>query len=174
MRRVFVDCFPSSLTSTLCLLRRRVRLSRELTDDVVRARGHKVQLDDRYADVVASIFDDKYHGRTYARLWSGVREIIPYVDGKRHGLACSFYCNGNRLAEVPYVNSQRHGLSRRWHAHGTLAVEERHVDNWIHGYERKWREDGTLFEENLWSHGHLQSTLNWAFTTFACHDMQGH
>ena len=32
--------FPARVTATMCLLRRRMRLSREVMDDVVRARGH--------------------------------------------------------------------------------------------------------------------------------------
>ena len=40
---VLTGPFPERVAPTLCLLRRRVRLSREVVDDVVRARGLQYQ-----------------------------------------------------------------------------------------------------------------------------------
>ena len=147
-RKVFTARFPSSCEPTLCLLRRQMGLSRELTDDVVRARGVVRKSSEPYmpnVDVIESVFDGKRHGlerwwRENGTLWTE----IPFVDGKRHGLARWWYENGTLWKEVPFVDDKRHGLDRLWHENGTISEEIPFVDDKRHGLERWWYENGTL------------------------------
>lgn len=140
LTRVFVDCFPSLLVPTLCLLRRRVRLSRELADDVVRARGCVVRVH-RIDNIltVAPFFDDKQHGHTQvlARRSHNDEYIM--------------------LADIPFVNNRHHGIGRWWYENGAHEAEIRAFNGKFHGYERNWYRDGTLSNETLWTHGRCAS-----------------
>ena len=152
--KVFTARFPSSCKPTLCLLRRSLRLSRELAYDVVRARGRCILKSSEYywSNALQPVFDDKIHGLT--RWWcdSGtLLEEILYIDGKRHGLEQHWYENGTLRAEIPYVDGKRHGLARAWYANGTLWMEIQHVDGKRHGIARWWRNDGSFEKERVYS-----------------------
>lgn len=150
---VFTGRFPHSLAPTLCLLRRRVRLSREVADDVVRARGCKTKHDYFVNAVEESLFDGKKHG--LRREWNenGARHELYYVDGKRHGLARWWYTNGALQCEMTYVANRQHGLSRWWHSNGACHWAFPYVDNKRHGLGRFWRVDGSLEHEVEYDHG---------------------
>ena len=119
--KVFIARFPASCTPTLCLLRRRVRLSRELRDDVVRMRG-RVQTSHDYTFLVqTSVFDDKRHG--LKRWWDDYGTLlayIPFVDDKPRGIAQWWHENGTLELEIKFVDGKQHGLERMWHENGTL------------------------------------------------------
>ena len=125
---MFTARFPSSCEPTLCLLRRRVRLSREVTDDVVRARGSVEK--HAFTDGLVSWFDDKRHG--LARWWrenNTLSDEVPFFDDKRHGLERWWHENGTLWAEIPYVDGKKHGLARWWRTNGILWEEISYIDD---------------------------------------------
>ena len=141
---VFATSFPPYVVSTLCLLRRRVRLSRELSDDVVRARGYerrRVRGTNFDGDTLEemSCFDNQEHGltrgrfRTTGKLWWE----IPLSAGKWNGIARYWHENGNLHFEMSYVNDLRHGRTRQWSADGNLVQECYYVDG-------RYRADGEI------------------------------
>lgn len=145
-KHVFVDRFPPSLATTLCLLRRSVRLSRELADDVVRARGHidmnKLRLEDNAALRYNPYFDGKRHGLSLGWHDNGVRHWERFfVDGKQHGLTRGWHMNGVRKWECFYVDGNPHGLSRGWHPNGVHWWETAYVDGGKR-HERWWHPNG--------------------------------
>lgn len=159
-KRVFVDRFPSSLVLTLCLLRRRVRLSREVADDVVRARGSRTKSKNDDNEVVEQqCFDYRLHGP--ALLWNQNGALVMklrYVEGKRHGIARGWYDNGERHWEKTNVNDNPHGLTRGWHENGARCYENSYVDGKRHGLDRWWSDDGHLSLEFVYENDRLVST----------------
>jgi len=69
------------------LLRVHLRLPRVLVEDIVRAQC--------YTEVL--------------RWRSGARDEIPYVRGKRHGIARWWRADGTRECEITYVYGKEHG-----------------------------------------------------------------
>lgn len=136
---VFVDRFPCSTVPILCLLRRRVRLSREVTDDVVRAHGYR----NSGLYVGSSWFNGLQHGLERGWHTNGHWEM-PYVDDKPHGLSRGWYKSGSLHWETLYVGGNRHGLSRGWYENGARRGEVRYVDGKAQGRTRWWCEDGSL------------------------------
>lgn len=158
-RRVFVDRFPSSLSPLLGLLRRRIRLSREVADDVVRARGYIEKLSYMLSYIEVFCFDKSYfdhiqHGfERELRVDGTCGREIPYVAGKWHGLARHWHTNRTRYCEVSYINNKRHGIGRWWFSNGVIRCETSYADGVRHGIERKWREDGSLESKIRYVHG---------------------
>lgn len=131
-RRVFTDRFPSSLVSVVSLLRRRVRCSREVADDVVRARGY-IKMNMAFIE----LFEEQR-----------------FFDNIRHGLGRAWYKNnGAPHWETTYVNGKRHGLERVWYANGTLGQEIAYSNDERHGLARWWSEEGTLLHAIVYCHG---------------------
>ena len=128
---VFVDRLPSAFLPTLHLLRRRMCLSRELSDDVVRARG--------YAD------------RRYKNSDLSLSFEANYIDFTLHGLATWWYRTGRRERELPFVEGKRHGVARTWHSHDDSHDDEErlsyvvpYVDDRKHGVERWFFSNGSV------------------------------
>ena len=134
---VFDARFPSFVAATLSLLRKRLHLSREVSDDVVRARGRLMKEDNSR---------DKWEVRLF--------------DFLRHGPYRIWHANGFRreIAHVYYVGSHLHGLSRDWDENGTLISEISYVNGQPHGIARNWRNDGTLAALYVYEHGELVPT----------------
>lgn len=135
--RVFTDRFPSCTVPTLCLLRRRMSLSRELADDIVRMRGQRLYEYDWF-------LTPENVTNTY---------ITVRFDGMKHGLARWFHENGIRWAELPFVNDKTHGVQRWWDSDNTLRSEYTFVNDMRHGVSRRWGNDGSLEHEVTFFHG---------------------
>ena len=166
---MFVGQLPLQVVApTLYLFRKRLGLSREVSDDVVRARGRVARehcaVDYTYKSV--SLFDEKRHGPL--REWTGFEDDddvldteIMYVDDKKHGLERSWDCNGILLWEISYIADKQHGISRGWHENGTLHWETQHIENKRHGLSRWWHEDGRLASALHYVHGLLTMSTNY-------------
>ena len=119
---VYRDKMPSSVVVTLCLLRQRVQLSREVSDDIVRARGIVTRCNVTGYDLnntfreEQSFFDDRHHG--LIRGWycsnGSLWKEIPVIGGKWHGRVRYWWENGRQQWEIPYVNNDRNGRLLRW------------------------------------------------------------
>lgn len=123
---VFADRFPFSCMATLCLLRCRVRLSRELTDDVVRARGRVV--------------------RGYYTTNGPLCNRVAYFDDKMHGREQWWNKNGALYIDGTWINGGRHGLFRWWYYDRTLAFETQYYNGRMHGFDRTWNNDVCIIE----------------------------
>lgn len=157
-RRVFDDRFPSSLVPLLGLLRRRVRCSREVTDDVVRARGSQQREKACYGIGVTEKkhFDHKRHGTSRGWYANGARYWeISYATDMAHGLERYWHVDGNCMYEMTYVDGIRNGVERRWYMNGMLRSEIPIVANEMHGLARFWDSNGVLLREDLYIHGSL-------------------
>lgn len=156
-RRVYDTCFPLSLASTLSLLRRRVRLSREVADDVVRARGYIGPVKWVYWKTEKYFFDDKSHGRETWLQDDGVtiRAEFTYVNGKIHGEERWWHPNGVLESDHFYVDGKMHGLRRLWRENGRLRGTIMYVNGIRHGVMRFWNEEGTVVKEEHYVNGHI-------------------
>lgn len=128
---VYTDRFPVSIAPTLRLLRGRVRMSRELVDDIVRARGYVERDTDDVAQLLedVSFFDNVQHGLTTTRhLYSCNGALVKrcyFVNGKRHGIDRFWWWeNGALCMENPFVNGERKGVARWWSPNGVVYHEE--------------------------------------------------
>lgn len=74
-------------------------------------------------------FEERYkHGRqdSVTEFWfeSGAKQgVLPFMDGKPHGMAISWHPNGMKKSEKPWVEGKLHGLSREWDKKGRLVGE---------------------------------------------------
>jgi hypothetical protein len=64
-----------------------------------------------------------------------------------------FHRNGQLREGVPLLNDRRHGVVRVWHKNGVLANEERYQNGLLHGVCRQWSEDGRLLGTYRMVHG---------------------
>ena len=153
--KAIVGQFPPYVAPTLCLLRKRARLSREVSDDVVRARGRVTQEkndDDYSTHIIISRFDDKRHG--LLQIWHGdaldaLEMEASFVDGNPHGLDRAWHTNGRLLWEKQYIYGKQHGVSRGWFSNGTLNWETNYNANGrVHGLQRCWSMDGRLLSSS--------------------------
>lgn len=55
--------------------------------------------------------------------WNGEKEVIPYENGKRHGLAKWTYANGDPKQEQWYANHMKHG-SGTWYDPGKKVTKQ--------------------------------------------------
>ena len=65
----------------------------------------------------------------------------------------AFHRNGQLREVVPLLNGRRHGVVRVWHKNGVLANEERYQNGLLHGLCRQWSETGRLLGEYRMVHG---------------------
>ena len=111
-------------------MRKRIMLSREVVDDVLRARGC----------VTMTI------GTTFAGVFNEVVFIEkPCVDNQIHGLLRVWQLDSphHLRSEVTYVNGKRHGYLRRFHSNGVKRSEQRFVNDILSGDLQQWNADGT-------------------------------
>lgn len=124
---VFAERFPDQFCATLRLLRRRVRLSRELADDVVRSRGHieRVYRVDNTIHTEVPHIDNFRHG--CARTWHscGIQLFMEelFIDGNLHGVVRGWWSNGNQHWEWSFSRGAPIGCDRWWYEDGTLSLE---------------------------------------------------
>ena len=103
---VYTDRLPPD---TLCLLRRRMKLSRELADDVVRARGCVTQVcrADNSLARTTIMFDNILQLEQGWFSYGVLAWETPYANGKRHGVERWWYKNGVCNSEAVCVNGER-------------------------------------------------------------------
>lgn len=104
-----------------------------------------------------------------------LRQEVPLVDGKRHGVVRTWHRNGAPAAEECYRNGLLDGVSRQWteaggllgkfemkdgtglqrewHDNGRLKIEVSTVRGVFCGRNRIWLRDGTLLSERFYLHG---------------------
>lgn len=121
---VYTDALPRYFVPVMCLLRARVRASREIADDIVRARGYIIVYKDRVGAKTPCI-DERKHGVTiwWHRNGTTLKAKLPYFKGKMHGMRVWWHPNGVLAAEFPFYKDVRHGLHRVWEADGSLSKE---------------------------------------------------
>jgi antitoxin component YwqK of YwqJK toxin-antitoxin module len=86
---------------------------------------------------------------------------IPWVNGRRHGIAKCWYSDGQLMWETPYVNGEKHGIGRCWYENGQLRLEIPYVNDQWHGIRKYWSEDGKLWSIAKWHRG--QKLINLRF-----------
>jgi hypothetical protein len=65
----------------------------------------------------------------------------------------AYHRNGQLREAVPLLNERRHGVARVWHKNGVLANEEAYQNGLLHGRCRQWDESGRLLGEYRMEHG---------------------
>lgn len=131
---VFPYTLPWRFAATILLLRRRVRLSREVTDDIARARVTRVR--QSFVDVPALTWSDG-----------------AFVDGVAHGPHQIWHSTGKLQSEHMYDSGRKQGITRWWDSDGTLREEIPYVRNLVHGVQRVYDSSGALFRETMHRHG---------------------
>lgn len=69
---------------------------------------------------------------------------VPYVNGRRHGVAVFRYPSGAMLAERTYRDGHFHGSVTEWMESGTLYREANYVNGHEEGAQRMYFDDGSL------------------------------
>lgn len=100
-------------------------MSREVTDDVVRARG-KVECG-FFPAYGSAVFTPRYE--------------CPVFDEKRHGMY-RWWRLQQLTDETWFVDDNEHGIARGWHRNGSLAYEHTYVNGKMCGLWKSWRENG--------------------------------
>ena len=148
-RLTYVDKLPPSFASIVGLLRRRMCLSRELVDDVVRARGERFvwfYSDDTPEHESVWIDGMLQCGRGWWRSGRLQRKTL-YRNGVYHGFSRWWHENGTLRKEIPYVNNKRHGLAREWYDDGSLASTTDFVRNDMQ-FHADYRESAIYTDSN--------------------------
>lgn len=180
--RVFTAKLSTEHIATILLLRRRMRLSREVSDEVVRSRGCELKGYNRMRGETTRVFiiddavtintrhcdsyplvrstrqyrDNKRHGRWW-HVWYDNEDIASaetvYVNDEEHGLSRKWWSNGKLASETPLVHGVRDGVVRKWYRSGTLGSETPYVKGLICGTVREWHENGLLCSETEYVDG---------------------
>lgn len=76
-----------------------------------------------------------------------VKAIVALRDGKRHGIARSYYRNGQLWQEVNYYNGEKHGIAKTYFDTGYLYQESEYSEGKLHGIRKRYRRNGQLMAE---------------------------
>jgi len=76
------------------------------------------------------------------------------VEWKKQYHSC-----GQEYRLIPYVNGKRHGIEKGYRTNGTLDYEDPYVNGVNHGIEKWYHEDGTLRRETIWLRGRPRPDL---------------
>jgi hypothetical protein len=77
-----------------------------------------------------------------------------YRDGVRHGVARSWYENGQLAYERRFREGTEVGTHRGWYYDGQLKFDYRFRDGVLEGIARDWFADGTLYKDFRYEHGY--------------------
>lgn len=77
------------------------------------------------------------------------REIIPYQDGKIHGLRRTFLTGGEPATAEQWVNGVQHGITTLFR-NGELYAQVPYENGLRHGVERRFRDGREVCEEVRW------------------------
>lgn len=81
--------------------------------------------------------------------------IFACQSGKLEGMATLTPCGGD-LAEIPYHQGKKHGIAKTFYPGGELKSEESYRAGKKHGYQTKYLSDGTVTEKIFFADGLLQ------------------
>ncbi len=83
------------------------------------------------------------------------REVIVDSAGRavNHGLAETFYEDGQRAASVQFVNGNPQGRAVEWHRNGQVKRERNFVEGRIEGPDIAYYQDGTKAAETSYRNG---------------------
>jgi len=81
--------------------------------------------------------------------------MIPYVNGKKHGTAISYWGDGTFRGEKFYNNGVNYGTSKFYHKNGTLYCVEPYVNGELHGIRKFYNDDGTVEKELIYENGKI-------------------
>lgn len=95
-----------------------------------------------------------YDGYAVKRGASGaVLERIGYLDGKKQGVARSFYPDGSLRRRASYHRNRLHGVVEFFGATGTLVSLARYDFGVLHGEQRSWYPDGSPYKQRTLAYG---------------------
>ena len=73
--------------------------------------------------------------------------VIPYIDGKQHGIKKGYYESGALEWETPYKDGKANGIYKEYYESGALKSETPYIDGKQHGIEKEYYESGALKSE---------------------------
>ena len=136
-RHVFPEPLPMHFSPLLALLRKRMHLSREVSDDVVRARG--------------GVYTMYFYDNT-------IQSHRPYLDNMRHGTTRWYSHSGTLHGVLHFIEGNRHGRTRWWWADSTVLQQDScYVNDRLHGVSRHYDITGLLSYEVKYDHGTVTS-----------------
>ncbi|MEG3765885.1 hypothetical protein [Alteromonas sp. 14N.309.X.WAT.G.H12] len=93
---------------------------------------------------------DGFTGRAVMRSKDGyLQEEVPYVNGKREGVAKQYYDNGALNAVTHYKQNKEVLTTKRWSRNGVLVRETQRTENGKFIEEREWTTEGMLRQETI-------------------------
>ncbi len=121
-----------------------------------------------------------YSGWTKTMYASGqARTLVPFKDGKRHGLLTNWHGNGQKRQALTYkdgiefqlfkawnrngetVSPFQNGLWTTWHDNGQKSGEVTYKDGKQDGLGTEWHENGQKKSEVTWKDGEKVSVKYW-------------
>lgn len=75
-------------------------------------------------------------------LGGALTEVIPYKDGKKHGIATSFYSNGQINHIHSFTNGILNGPFISYHKNGNIWIKREYVNGEVHGDDLSYFENG--------------------------------
>jgi antitoxin component YwqK of YwqJK toxin-antitoxin module len=88
----------------------------------------------------------------------------PYIEGKVHGEAKTFYLTRNQkiLMTTPFKEGQKHGVEKHFSQNelgvhgviGDLVQTTPFKEGQLHGEEKKWNKKGAITEMTTFKEGH--------------------
>lgn len=72
---------------------------------------------------------------------------IPFINGKRYGVAKFYQITGEIWIEVPYINDVREGLAKAYYINGNLKYEVNYHNDKQHGIRKNYDKTGNLIGE---------------------------
>ncbi|MBU2978561.1 hypothetical protein [Alteromonas sp. C1M14] len=93
---------------------------------------------------------DGFNGRAEMRNKKGyLQEEVPYINGKRDGVAKQYYDNGALNATTHYKQNKEVLTTKRWSRDGVLVRETQRTENGEFVKEREWTTEGVLRQETV-------------------------
>ncbi len=77
-------------------------------------------------------------------LSANLRTETPYENGQIHGVATSYYENGQLQGEAPYTNGSLDGVVRYYYENGQVESETPYRNDLKHGEDRSYYDNGVL------------------------------
>lgn len=71
----------------------------------------------------------------------GLREVVSWNDGKRHGESRTYHPNGSLDTVCEWVSGMKHGMQRRYNRNGEIMEETHFANGEREGLYRRWLND---------------------------------
>ncbi len=107
--------------------------------------------------------DVPYTGK-YVIYWEGTfkkHREADYKDGRPHGLATSWYKNGQQQMKMPITDGFPNGVGFGWYENGQKKFEQPFKKGAMHGVFIGWYEDGHKQFEKHYVEGDLKTSTEW-------------